>query len=121
MMTFVRRIALVAVPALSATLVAAQGAPPLPHDLVNVAAVACVRLDDSGAVSGAFLIRSTGEHGKDQELVAWIRQLRWPPMRPGEKPRNTWSPMPIAVGSAEPPAAPARCAPSPVEADITSL
>lgn len=120
MKTFVRAMALFATLMLPTAFASAQAAPPLPADLRDAAAVACVKIDDHGWVSGAFLIQSTGEAGKDRELVNWIRQLRWPKVKPGEQ-RNRWSPMPIAVGDAAVPNAPGSCAPRPVEADITSL
>ncbi|WP_157215995.1 hypothetical protein [Flavisphingomonas formosensis] len=120
MKTFVRALALFAMVALPTTYVCAQAVPPLPADLRDAAAVACVRIDDRGWVSGAFLIQSTGEDGKDRELVNWIRQLRWPHVKPGEQ-RNRWAPMPIAVGDATVPSAPHSCAPKAVEADVTTL
>ncbi len=120
MKTFVRAMALSALMIVPTLFASAQAAPPLPPDLQNAAAVACVRVDDRGWVSGAFLIQSTGEDGKDRELVNWIRQLRWPQVKPGEQ-RNRWAPMPIAVGDAAVPNAPRSCAPRPVETDITSL
>jgi len=120
MKTFVRAMALFATLAVPVTFASAEGPPPLPADLQNSAAVACVKIDDHGWVSGAFLIQSTGEDGKDRELVNWIRQLRWPKMKPGEQ-RNRWAPMPIAVGDAAVPNAPHSCSPRAVEADITAL
>jgi hypothetical protein len=90
---------------------ASEGLPPIPPSLLNVSAVSCVRLDDLGAVSGAFLITSTGDPDRDRDLLAWIKQLHWAPAKAGEQ-RNVWFPMPVAIGDGiSPPPMPASCAP----------
>ena len=86
--------------------------PPLTPDLINAAGVACVRIDNAGSVTGAFLIATTGDPGRDQHLLDWVQRLHWPAAEPGEKLRNTWFPMPIAIGSAKLPQAPRSCSPN---------
>jgi len=94
----------------SATAAVAQGLPPIPEDLLNVSAVSCVKMDESGKVVGAYMIQSTGDAGRDREVVAWVKQLRWDKAKPGEKSRNVWFPMPVAFGGdAQPPEMPASC------------
>jgi hypothetical protein len=73
--------------------------PPITPDLDGVSAVACVRIGQSGAITGAFLLSSTGDHQRDGHLLQWIQQLHWPPAAPGEKLRDTWFPMPVAIGN----------------------
>ena len=85
--------------------------PPLTPDLMNAAGVACVRIGDDGWVTGAFLIATTGDPARDQHLVDWVGRLHWLPAKPGEKFRNTWFPMPIAIGNAKAPEAPGSCSP----------
>jgi hypothetical protein len=89
----------------------AQGLPPLPQSLARVSAVSCIKIDETGAVSGAFLIASTGDAARDRDLIAWIRQLHWPAAKPGEKKRNAWFPMPIAMGGEPLLESPPACAP----------
>jgi hypothetical protein len=92
------------------TAAAAAGLPPVPPELVNVAAVTCIRVDEAGAINGAFILRSTGDPAKDRALLGWVRQLHWDKAAPGEK-RGEWFPMPIAIGTAVPPEMPKSCAP----------
>lgn len=86
--------------------------PPLPPDLMNVSAVSCIKINTAGAIGGAFLIHSTGDSGRDRHLLEWIKQLHWPVAKPGEKLRNTWFPMPIAIGGAPALEPPPTCGPS---------
>ena len=83
--------------ALSAA-VSAPELPPIPPDLLNVAAVSYVRVKESGKVTGAYLVHSTGEARRDTEVVRWIKQRYWAKAKAGEK-RNVWFPMPIAFGN----------------------
>jgi len=99
-------------------LLAARGAsatdelPPLTLDLDGVSAVACVKISKASAVSGAFLLSSTGAPERDRRLLQWIRQLHWPPASPGEKLRDVWFPMPVAIGEGvEAPEGPQSCSP----------
>jgi len=105
---------LVAILALSACAAvpqpAARGA-----EASDAAAVACVRVGADGAVTGAFLVTSSGDRDSDRRLIEMIRRLRWPPARDGEAWRGTWFPMPVGLGDARLPEAPAACAP-PLEA-----
>lgn len=89
----------------------AQGLPPLPPSLAHASAVSCIKIDDTGAVSGAFLVTSTGDPARDRDLIAWIKQLHWDAAKPGEKLRNAWFPMPVAFGGEQPPPMPESCAP----------
>jgi hypothetical protein len=98
--------------ALNASAAAAQELPAIPEDLLNVTAVSCLKMDNSGAVVGAFLIQSTGDEGRDREVVAWVKKLRWDKAERGDKLRNVWFPMPIAFGNVTPPAMPASCSPA---------
>jgi hypothetical protein len=96
---------------LSAKSAAAEDLPLVTPDLAHVAAVSCVKIDDSGAVSGAFLITSTGDGEKDHHLLEWIKQLHWDKVKPGEKWRNKWFPMPISIGGETSPVPPEKCFP----------
>jgi hypothetical protein len=87
-----------------------QALPPIVRELANKAGVVCIRVDDSGAVSGAFILVTTGDGARDRALVAWVRHLRWD-SGPGEPWRNRWFPMPVAFGNATPPPSPENCAP----------
>jgi TonB family protein len=95
--------------ALSAAATATQELPPISQDLLNVSAISCVKMDNSGKVVGAYMIQSTGDAHRDREIVAWIKKLHWEKAKPGEKLRNIWFPMPIAFGDAQPPEIPASC------------
>src|ERR1700761_4554011 len=91
---------------------AADGLPPLTPDLQGVSAIACVRIGTSGALTGAFLLSSTGSPDRDRHLLEWIKQLHWAPAAPGETLRNTWFPMPLAIGDGvKAPDAPTSCSP----------
>jgi TonB family protein len=92
---------------------AQSGLPPIPADLRDASAVTCIRIDDSGAVSSAFIVTSAGSADKDREVLAWVKQLRWEAVKPGDASRNRWMPMPVSFGSAPPPAMPSTCAPPP--------
>lgn len=48
-----------------------------PGEVAHVAAVTCIRVDEAGAASGAFIVRSTGDPAKDRALIGWVRQLHW--------------------------------------------
>jgi hypothetical protein len=95
--------------ALSAVATATGQLPPIPEDLLNVSAVSCVKMDDSGKVVGAYMIQSTGDAGRDREIVAYVKKLHWDKAKPGDKLRNVWFPMPIAFGDARAPEMPASC------------
>ncbi len=90
----------------------AQELPPVPAGLLETAAIACVMIDNQGAVRGAIVVGSAGSASKDQEVVAWVKQLHWPAAQPGEKLRNVWFPMPVAFGSAKVPEMPPSCGPT---------
>ena len=94
---------------LSATAAAAQELPPIPQDLLNVSAISCVKMDDSGKIVGAYMIQSTGDVARDREVIAWVKKLHWDKAKPGDKSRNVWFPMPIAFGDTQPPEMPASC------------
>jgi hypothetical protein len=84
---------------LAASAASASGElPALTPDLQGVSAVACVKISKGGAVSGAFLVSTTGDPERDRHLLQWIRQLHWPPAAPDEKLRDVWFPMPLAIG-----------------------
>lgn len=87
----------------------AQELPPLPATLLNASGAVCVNVSKKGDVGGVYLLTSTGDADADKDLVAWARQLHWPIATPDEKLRDTWFPMPIAFGDAEPVHAPAAC------------
>jgi len=99
---------------LSSAASASDELPPLTPDLEGASAVACVRVGKAGAVTGAFLLGSTGDRERDRHLLQWIEQLHWPPAAPGETLRDTWFPMPVAIGEGvKAPAAPQSCSPPP--------
>lgn len=97
--------AAVAIPA-----VAAQPAP-VPTSLLNRNAVVCVKVTPKGTVSEAFVIRSTGDSAADADMIAWIRTVNWPAANREDKTRNTWQPVPVAMGTAAVPVLPESCAP----------
>jgi TonB family protein len=90
---------------------AAQELPALPADLVDTAAVTCIRVSQSGSVDGVFILASTGDGARDAEVLEWVRQLHWPPAKPDEKLRGTWFPMPVSFGQAKPLPMPSSCSP----------
>lgn len=98
---------------LGASAAAAQELPPISGDMLNVAAVACVKIDDNGSVVGAYLVQPTGDAGRDRHVLAWVKKLHWDKAAPGEKLRNMWFPMPVSFGSATVPKMPATCLPKP--------
>ena len=89
-------------------LATAQSLPDVPPSLMDKAGVVCVKVSEAGDVSGAFIIVSTGSSQGDQDLLAWVRLLRWPE----HKLHGTWFPMPVAIGGAKVPEIPATCSPS---------
>ncbi len=72
--------------------------------------VACVKIDDTGAVIGAFVIVSTGDAEEDRLLLSGVRNLQWGAKKAGET-RGVWFPMGLALNGATPPTGPATCAP----------
>jgi hypothetical protein len=72
--------------------------------------VACVKIGDAGAVTGAFIVVSSGDAAEDQFLLSGIRNLQWGAKKAGET-RGSWFPMGLALNGATPPAGPAKCAP----------
>jgi TonB family protein len=93
---------------------ASDGLPPITPDLQGVSAVACVKISKGGSVSGAFLVGSTGDPERDRHLLQWIKQLHWRPAEPDEELRDTWFPMPLAIGDGvKAPDGPKSCSPPP--------
>ena len=91
-----------------------SGMPPISPDLEGAVAVACVKFGAGGAITDAFLSRSTGDPDRDKRLLEWIRRLRWPGADPGDAAREAWFPMPLAIGEGlKAPEAPQTCGPSP--------
>lgn len=88
----------------------AQALPPVPAALADTAAMVCAKIDAEGRVD-ALVLDSTGDKARDDAVVAWVRQLRWPKAKHGDGGRDTWFPMPLQFGKAPPPAMPASCAP----------
>jgi hypothetical protein len=88
-----------------------DGLPPVPDDLLNKSALACIQIDDQGKIIGAFLLTSLGAAVQDKEAIDWTRQLHWGPVKLGDKSRNIWFPIGLAWGSAKPPPSPATCGP----------
>ncbi|MEZ0243053.1 MAG: hypothetical protein ACAH11_06725 [Sphingomonas sp.] len=76
----------------------AQRLPDLDPSLMGTSAVTCVRVDDRGRVSDAFIVTSTGDAEKDRRLIAWVKKMRWGSRKANEPERNTWMPMPISFG-----------------------
>jgi hypothetical protein len=116
---FVRRASLAAVTALSvqATAVSAatQELPPLPATLLNASGAVCIDISKIGKVDGAYVLASTGDAQTDNDMLAWVKQMRWPIARPGEKLRDAWFPMPTGFGAKQPPTVAPTCAAPPVE------
>ena len=90
---------------------AAQELPPVPSDLVDTAAVTCIRVSRSGSVVGAFILASTGDSARDAEVLEWVSQLHWPQAKTDEKLHGTWFPMPVSFGQAKPLPMPSSCSP----------
>lgn len=88
---------------------AAQELPPLPATLLNASGAVCINVSKQGGVNGAYVLASTGDAQTDQDMLAWVHQLRWPIATPGEKLRGTWFPMPIGFGEKQPPKVAATC------------
>ncbi len=93
----------------------AQDFPTIPASLENAAGILCVRVTESGEVADAFVVTSTGDTARDNDMLAWVRRLRLPPAEPGKAKRDIWSPMPIAFGDARLPSSPKSCAPAVVD------
>jgi len=103
------RISTCALAVFAAAQASAQELPAIPQDLLNVSALSCIKLNNSGKVAGAYLIHSTGDAHRDKEIVDWVKQLHWDKAKPGDKSRNVWFPMPVAFGDAQTPEAPESC------------
>jgi hypothetical protein len=73
--------------------------------------VACVRIDDAGAVTGAYILVSSGNAEDDNTFLTYFRGLKWNPKKPGEAGRNVWIPMGVALGGKKPPPTPDTCGP----------
>lgn len=87
----------------------AQELPPIPASLRSASGVVCIKISDDGFVAGAFVFTSTGNAQADDDLLLWVRQLRWGKAAPGEPGRNTWFAMPVAFGGAALPEPPENC------------
>jgi hypothetical protein len=74
---------------------------------VDAAGVVCLKLSDRGAVVDAFIAVSTGNADSDRDLVAWVKQLTWPPAGPGNVLPKGWIPM--GFGETKPPAVDVSC------------
>lgn len=83
----------------------------VPSSLNDRSGVVCVKVNTAGKVVDVFLVRSTGDGTADADLVDWIRALTWPKAKQGDAARNTWQPLPVAMGKAPVPELPATCAP----------
>jgi hypothetical protein len=90
---------LIAFAGLAASGAAAQELPPITSELINVAAVVCIKVNDGGTIVDAFIVTSTGNAASDRALLAWVRQLRWNQGRDWPF-VNRWWPMPVGFGSA---------------------
>lgn len=95
---------------LRGTVAAAQELPSIPPSLFNASGAVCIKVSQSGKVAGAFIIVSTGDVQKDHDLLIWVQQLHWAKAEPGEKLRDTWFPMPVAIGNTDAPAMSETCA-----------
>jgi len=92
---------LLAIAALTAALAlsgaaAGQDAPPITERMVGTSAVVCIRIARTGAVSGAFIVVSTGKPEIDRDMEAWARQLHWPAAKPSDTDREVWFPMGVS-------------------------
>jgi hypothetical protein len=84
---------------------------PVPTSLLNRSGVVCVKVSTKGAVKDAFVVQSTGDAAADADMIQWIRTVAWPKAKPDDITRNTWQPVPVAMGDAEVPPVPDNCAP----------
>ena len=46
--------------------------PPLPENLQHASAVACIWINDPGAITKAFIVTSTGRAANDRDLISWV-------------------------------------------------
>ena len=88
---------------------AAQELPPLPATLLNASGAVCIKVTKQNEAGGVYILASTGDPQVDRDMLAWVRELRWPVATSGEKLRDTWFPMPIAFGEKQPPKVAATC------------
>ncbi len=84
---------------------------PVPTSLMNRNGVVCVKVTKTGKVRDAFVVQSTGDGTADADMIDWVRSLSWPPARTDAALRETWQPVPVAMGKAEIPVLPDNCAP----------
>jgi TonB family protein len=86
-------------------------------DDVRGAIVACVRIDDSGAVTDAFVLKSSGDPTIDAGMLAVIKKHDWGKKQLGEtgpgETRNAWHPQRMTMKGAAPYDLPPSCAPQP--------
>jgi TonB family protein len=79
--------------------------------LISPGAILCIKMDDPGTVTGAFIIKSSGNENDDRAILAYAKTLTWAPKKPSDPVRNVWFPIGIAFGKNKPPRSPDRCAP----------
>jgi TonB family protein len=84
---------------------------PVPTSLLNRSGIVCVKVSAKGTVKDAFVVRSTGDATADADMIQWIRTVAWPAAKPGNSTRNSWQPVPVAMGAVEVPPVPDSCAP----------
>src|SRR6185503_12712333 len=92
------RLGAAALALLTAATAARAELPPQPASLKDQAVLACVRMDAGGKVSGAYLMSSTGDAGRDADFLAWIKKLEWPKPGKHDKTVDQWLPMGLALG-----------------------
>ncbi len=98
-----------AVLASTAVPLVAQELPPLPATLLNASGAVCISISRQGGINGAYVLTSTGDAQADRDMLAWVRQLRWPVATPDETMRDTWFPMPIGFREKKLPKVPTNC------------
>lgn len=91
----------------------AQQLPPVSERMLGKAAVACIMVDDSGRIAGAYLLSTSGNNSADRDMLAWVKRLRWDAAKPGETMRNVWFSTGLAFGDAKAPEASTTCNPPP--------
>ena len=84
---------------------------PVPARLMNRAGVVCIKVAASGRVVDAFVVRSSGDGAADADMVDYVRALAWPKAPKAEATRNSWQPVPVAMGAVAIPSLPESCAP----------
>jgi len=84
---------------------------PVPVSMMNRAGVVCVKVTVGGRVVDAFVVRSSGDGAADADMVDYVRALTWPKVAKAEPARNSWQPVPVAMGSVAVPPLPDSCAP----------